>query len=76
MGPLTAEQVVVMAGIITAVVGAGIRRAWVWGWTYTEMRDDRDFWRKTALTAMGHTDRAIDVVDKVAGGAIGEVDAR
>jgi hypothetical protein len=72
MGTLSPEQVIAVAGIIGAVVGAGIRRAWVWGWTYTEMRDDRDFWRSTALTAMGHTDKAIDVVDKVAGGAIGE----
>lgn len=71
MGALTSEQVVVLAGIIGAVIGAGIRRAWVWGWTYTEMRAERDFWRDTALQAMGHTDKAIDVADKVVGGAIG-----
>lgn len=51
------------------IVGAGIRRVWVFGWTLQDEKTahaatakDRDFWRDTALKAIGHTGKAIDVV--------------
>lgn len=55
--------------VISVLVGlglAGLRKMWVFGWTYTdketdlaEMTKDRDFWRDTALKAMGHVDQAL-----------------
>ena len=67
---MTLDPTVVIAGIGTVaatVIGAGIRRVWVWGWTYSQMESDRDFWRDTALRAMGQTEKAIRVVEKQAG---------
>lgn len=61
---LTPEQVVAVAGILTAVIGAGLRKVWVWGWTYQQVVEDRDFWRKIALQSMGHADKAIDIAAK------------
>lgn len=46
---------------IVAIGAAGLRQLWVWGWTYAEVKKDRDFWRNTALKALGHTDKALDI---------------
>lgn len=54
--------------LLTALI-LGYRRLWVFGWYASELREDRDFWRSTALKSMGHTDRAIAVVEKKAEGA-------
>jgi hypothetical protein len=61
---LTPEQVAALGGILGAVVIAGIRQVWVWGWTYKAMVDDRDFWRRHALRSSDLTDRAIDIAAK------------
>jgi hypothetical protein len=39
-------------------------RKWVFGWTFDEMRSDRDFWREVALTSLNHADKAIDVAKR------------
>lgn len=64
---LTAEQVIAAAAIVSAVVAAGVKGLWVFGWVYqalqkqlAEMTRDRDFWRDVALKSMGHTDKALD----------------
>lgn len=64
-------QQVTIVGLLFAIGAAGMRKVWVWGWTLADKEDqlkamtvDRDFWRDTALRAIGHTDKAIDVVAK------------
>lgn len=55
---LTPEQITII-GLLLAIGGAGLKKLWVFGWTYADVVKDRDFWRDTALKSMGHTDRAI-----------------
>jgi hypothetical protein len=47
---LTPEQVAAVAGIIGAVVVAGIRKVWVWGWVFAAMEVDRNYWRDLAMS--------------------------
>lgn len=68
---MTPEQLGIV-GICFALAGAGLKKLWVFGWTYAdrqtelaEVKKDRDFWRDTALKAMGHTDIALGVTKKV-----------
>lgn len=58
-----AEQWTV-AAIVTALAGAGLAKLWVFGWTFNDMKEDRDFWRDTALNALNLGDKAIDVAVK------------
>lgn len=65
---LEAQQITV-AALLLAIGGAGLKKLWVWGWTYAdrladiaELKKDRDFWRDTALKALGHVDKALEVV--------------
>lgn len=37
-----------LIGVMVAILWGGMRRWWVWGWAYTEMREQRDEWRKEA----------------------------
>ena len=60
---MTIDPTVVIAAI--SALGAALgRAAWI---IYSDLRRDRDFWRKTALDAMGHTDKALEVAKKAAG---------
>ena len=65
---LTPEQTAAVAGILAAVILAGMTGKWVWGWTYRAVVEDRDFWRSTALRAMGHADKAVDIAAKKSDG--------
>lgn len=63
--PLTPEQWTLL-GLVGVIAAAGLRRLWVFGWTYADkvkdlgdMTVDRDFWRDTALKSMGHVDKAL-----------------
>lgn len=49
-----------IASAITAVVGAGIRKVWVWGWVLADMREERDWWRTFALRSTNTAEKAID----------------
>jgi len=69
---LTTEQITII-GLLLAIGGAGLKKLWVFGWTYAdkvkdlaEMTADRDFWRDTALKSMVHTDKAIRVAKAAA----------
>jgi len=61
--PIDPTQVTIV-GLLLAIGAAGLKRLWVFGWTYSEAAADRDFWRDTALKAMGHTDAALAVATK------------
>lgn len=56
-----------LASIAIALGVLGLKKMWVFGWTYADkekdlddMTVDRNFWRDTALKSMGHTDKALD----------------
>lgn len=51
---------------VTAVVGAGIKKVWVWGWTLKDKDDDleamtkdRDFWQDLCLQLAGVNEAAV-----------------
>lgn len=61
------DPVAVLAAIgtiLSGVIGAGIKRVWVWGYQLADMEEDRDFWRDTALRSMALGDKAIDKLPK------------
>jgi hypothetical protein len=67
---LTPEQWTLL-GMVSLIAGAGLRRLWVFGWTYadkvkdlSDMTVDRNFWRDTALRSMGHVDKALGGKDE------------
>lgn len=47
--------------IVGAIAGAGLAQLWVFGWTFKDMKEDRDYWRGIALDALDVGDKAIDV---------------
>lgn len=58
--------------MLVAIGAAGAARKWVFGWVhekmnadwqarYDEMREDRDFWRTTAMHGLTINDKAIEV---------------
>ncbi len=60
---IDAQQLTVI-GLLLTIGAAGLARKWVFGWTYTEATEDRDFWRDTAIRLMTNVDKAIDVAAK------------
>lgn len=60
--PLDAEQITIVA-LLLAILAGGMRGVWVFGWAFTAMVKDRDFWRDVALKSMGTTDKALTKVD-------------
>ena len=63
---LDPQQITVIA-LLFAIGGAGLKKLWVFGWTYAEkdkalaeMTTDRNFWRDTALASLTHVDRLVD----------------
>jgi hypothetical protein len=63
---LTPEQVAALGAIVTAVVLAGMRGVWVWGWVYKELvkqldqeRREKVYWRGVALRSLDHADHAL-----------------
>lgn len=70
---MTDAQVAAVAGIIGAIVAAGMAGQWVFGWVHkaivrslerqlAESKQETAFWRGVALKAMGHTDRALEKI--------------
>lgn len=59
---MTLDPTIVVAAIATlsGALGAAARMI------YLDLRRDRDFWRDTALKALGHTDRAMELAAKAA----------
>lgn len=62
---LTPAQAIVVATVIMAVIGAGVRQIWVWGWTYKAKVDECDQWKRLALSLVGINEQAINKVELV-----------
>ena len=63
---LDPQQVTIVA-LLFAIGAAGLKKLWVFGWTYAEkdqdlqeMTTDRDFWRDTALASLTHVDKLVE----------------
>jgi hypothetical protein len=59
---MTIDPTIVIAAIATLSAALGTAARMI----YVDLRRDRDFWRDTALKALGHTDRAIELAAKAA----------
>lgn len=60
---VTPEQIT-LAGVLVAIGVAGAAGKWVFGWVYTAMVKDRDFWRDKALSSTGLAEIATDEAEK------------
>lgn len=56
-----------IVGLLLALGAAGLKKLWVFGWTYADkvkdladMTTDRNFWRDTALKSLVHVDQALE----------------
>lgn len=54
----------VLVAIIVFIIWSGVRGHWVFGWTYREMKEDRNGWRESA-TRLAKLDTAKHAVDSV-----------
>lgn len=57
---MTIDPTVVVAAISALAAGIGAIARMV----YRDLKADRDYWRETALAALRHTDKAIDMASK------------
>lgn len=57
---MTIDPTIVVAAIATLATALGTAARMI----YLDLRRDRDFWRSTALSALGHTDKALEVAAK------------
>lgn len=46
------------------IVYFGLKRKWVWGWQYEELRKDRDLYRQMALRGTDAAEAAAEVAKK------------
>jgi hypothetical protein len=60
---MTIEQLLDLGvtGGLLAILIAGHRKLWVWGWLYAERVQERDFWRGLALRGTDLAERATNV---------------
>lgn len=58
---MTIDPTVVIAAITALSSALGYAARMI----YLDLRRDRDYWRSTALAALGHTDKALDVAAQV-----------
>lgn len=73
MTGLDPQQITIVA-LLFGLGAAGLKKYWVFGWQYADkmaemvkLEEDRNFWRDTALKALGHTDKALEVAAKGTG---------
>ncbi len=73
MGPGEIVQLVNAGGVaaLTLVVlwfilSWGVRRKWVWGWQYDDMREERDEWKRLFMEGSNVAHRGAEVAEKVA----------
>jgi hypothetical protein len=52
-------------GLLVIVIVSGMRRDWVWGWTYQEMRARAERFEELALKTLGLAERMTDIAERV-----------
>lgn len=57
------ERVSIVA-LVIAILGAGFKKLWVWGYQLSDMTADRDFWRDAALKTMRVAEKSVDFVPR------------
>lgn len=63
------ELIAALVTVIVSVIGAGIRKVWVWGWAYQAEVEEKLFWRTAALKLMSLNDTAIGIAERKVPGA-------
>lgn len=51
---------------LLTVIWTGIRRFWVFGWQFEDMRVDRDRYRDMALRGVGAAEKSVEVTQELA----------
>jgi hypothetical protein len=61
-----------LVGVLVAILIAGMKGYWVWGWSYKEclererqLRQERDEWRDLAVHGMDLADRGINLAGDI-----------
>lgn len=60
---MTPEQYTIV-GLLIAIGISGAAGKWVFGWVYKAMVEDRNFWRRRYLRALGLAEIATDEAEK------------
>lgn len=47
-----------LATLLILILLGGYHQKWVWGWQVKALREDRDFWRSQALSALHIAERS------------------
>jgi hypothetical protein len=50
--------------IVAIILYSGYKQKWVWGWQYREIKNERDFWRATAMVSTAVSEVAVKKVAK------------
>lgn len=50
-----------VVGVLAIIILGGWRGWYVWAREFNEMREDRDWWRSTALDGLGAAERSLDL---------------
>lgn len=60
--------------LLTFIIGL-LRRWWVIGWSYDDLKQERDQWREIALSNVQLSGKAISFVERTQAGRAGETSA-
>ncbi len=52
-----------VVGLLVLILAGGMRRWWVWGWTYDDIVAERDTWKDLALSGTSLAERAVNLAD-------------
>ena len=52
-----------LAALVIFIVGC-IRKWWVFGWQYEDLKKDRDEWKEVALSGTSLAEAAVDLAEK------------
>jgi hypothetical protein len=52
--------------LLVLILVGGSMKKWVWGWSYEELRKERDEWRTLALEGTTIAERAVTVTEAAA----------
>lgn len=53
-----------IVGLLVFILIGGSRQWWVWGYQFRDLKQERDWWRDTALRGTQMAERAVDIAAK------------